>query len=82
MHVKLPQYTKSDVAIMLFIVVPWLFVLNRLIVGPLYFQRFGIFIAATVITFLAIAISWQLHTWIAVTLRERFPAARCRVRHP
>jgi two-component system, LytTR family, sensor kinase len=73
MHVKLPQYTKSDVAIMLFIVVPWLFVLNRLIVGPLYFQRFGIFLAATAITFTAIALSWQVHTWIAVTLRERFP---------
>ena len=73
MHFKLPQYTKSDLAIMLFIVVPWILILNRLIVGPLYFQNIWIFLSATVITFLALTISWQLHTWIAVTIRERFP---------
>lgn len=73
MHLKRPQYTKSDLAIMLFVVVPWLLVLNRLILGALYFQNIGVFLAATVITFLVTSISWQLHTWIAVTLRQRFP---------
>lgn len=73
MHLKLPQYTKSDRAIMSYIVVPWILVLNRLILGPLYFQNFWIFLSSSVITFVAMGTSWLLHTWIAVTLRERFP---------
>src|SRR6476469_5736311 len=73
MHVKLPQYTQSDRAIMLFIIVPWILTVNWLIVGPLYFQRPGVFLAATFITFAAMAISWQMHTWIATTVRDRFP---------
>src|SRR3954470_15748789 len=73
MRLKLPQYTKSDLAIMLFVVVPWILVENRLIVGVLYFQSLLIFFAATLITFAVTSISWQLHTWIAVVLRNRFP---------
>ena len=73
MHLKLPQYTKSDFAIMSFIIVPWILLLNRLIVGPLYFQNFSVFLAATFITFLLMGLSWQIHTWIAVTVRDRFP---------
>lgn len=73
MHLKLPQYTKSDLAIMCFIVVPWILILNRLILGPPYFQNIPIFLAATFITFSAMTLSWYLHTWIAVTVRDRFP---------
>jgi len=73
MHSKLPQYTKSDLAIMLFIVVPWILILNWLIIGPLYFHSIGIFLTATLLTFLMMGASWQVHTWIAVTLRDRFP---------
>jgi sensor histidine kinase YesM len=73
MRVKRPKYTKSDLLIMLFVVVPWILVLNRLIIGVLYFQSFMIFIAATLITFLVLSVSWQVHTWIALTLRNRFP---------
>src|SRR6478672_6494375 len=73
MHLKLPQYTKSDFSIMSFIIVPWILLLNRLIVGPLYFQNFSVFLAATFITFLLMGLSWQIHTWIAVTVRDRFP---------
>ena len=73
MHMKLPQYTKSDLAIMLLVVVPWLLGLNRLIVGALYFNSFLIFLIATIVTFLVMSISWQVHTLIAVVIRERFP---------
>lgn len=58
---------------MYFIIVPWIIALNRLIVGPLYFQNVSVFLAATFITFLLMGLSWQLHTWIAVTVRDRFP---------
>ncbi|HUP11133.1 MAG TPA: histidine kinase, partial [Niastella sp.] len=73
MRMKLPQYTKSDLAIMWFVVIPWIMIINRYIVGALYFNSVFIFIAATVITFTVTGLSWQVHTWIAVTLRERFP---------
>jgi sensor histidine kinase YesM len=73
MRIKLPQYTKSDLAIMLFVVVPWIVIENRLIVGALYYKSLPIFFAATFITFAISSVSWQLHTWIAVVLRNRFP---------
>lgn len=76
MHLHLPQYTKSDRAIMLFIVLPWIVVQNWLIVGRLYFSSLLIFVAATAIIFALSGISWQVHSWIAVTLRERFPAEK------
>lgn len=73
MRLKLPQYTKSDRAIMVFVVVPWVVVLNWLIVGASYFRTVAVFLAATFLTFFIIALSWQAFGWIAVTLRNRFP---------
>ena len=73
MHIKLPQYTKSDGVIMPLILVPWLLLVNRLILGSLYFERLSVFLSASAITLVVMALSWVLHGWIAVTLRNRFP---------
>ena len=76
MQNKVPQYTKSDLAILLLVVVPWQLYLNRLIIGSVYFNDIWIFLAATGITFSIMGVSWVLHTWIAVTIRNRFPQER------
>ena len=73
MRLKRKQYTKSDLAIMLFVVVPWILDLNRLIVGAFYFLDISIFLAATLITFSVLRVSWLLHSWIGAVLRDRFP---------
>lgn len=76
MRLNLPRYTKSDLLITMLIVVPWVGLLNWLIVGGLYFTDFWIFLGATVITFGSMGFSWKMHTWISVVLRERFPHER------
>ena len=73
MHPKLQQYSKSDLAILILIVVPWLVILNRLIVGTLYFLDFTIFLPTIILTFISMFLSWKVHAWISVVLRERFP---------
>jgi sensor histidine kinase YesM len=55
------------------ILVPWLLLVNRLILGSLYFERLSVFLSASAITLVVMALSWVLHGWIAVTLRNRFP---------
>jgi hypothetical protein len=69
----LPQYTKKDLVIMLGVLIPWTFFLNFMMFGAEYFATYGGFAAATLITFTVKALSWQVHTLIAVTLRDRFP---------
>lgn len=68
----IPQYTKYDRQIMICILLPAIIVLNVLIFGPAYFKELLTFILATIITVSVLSASWILHTWVAVTLRNRF----------
>lgn len=73
MHTKRASYKKSDLAILFFVVVPWIFTLNGLIVGARYFKEASLFFSATPITLAVLSVSWALHSWIGKVLRERFP---------
>lgn len=70
---KLPQYTKHDLLIMTVVLVPWTIFMNMLLLGPPYFSSVFAFVSATLITFAMQSLSWHIHTWIDVTLRNRFP---------
>jgi hypothetical protein len=70
---KLAQYTKSDKLIMLGMLSPLVFLLNWLLFGDRYITSITAFLAASVVTFVIMAGSWQMHTWVAVTLRNRLP---------
>jgi len=70
---KLPQYTKNDLLIMVVVLIPWTIFLNLLLLGGPYFSTVGAFAVATLYTFTLHALAWQIQTWIAVTLRDRFP---------
>ncbi|MGV3656883.1 MAG: sensor histidine kinase [Chitinophagaceae bacterium] len=70
----LPRYTKNDLLIMVVVLIPWTFFLNVLMLQGHYFDSWAGFAAASVFTFFMHALAWQIHTWIAVTLRERFPS--------
>lgn len=70
---KLPQYTKNDLLIMIVVLIPWTIFMNLLLLGAPYFFTLGGFVSATIITFAFQSVSWQIHTWIAITLRDRFP---------
>src|SRR5688500_5704018 len=69
---KLPQYTRQDKTILLAVLTPGVIFLNLLLFGYRYLNDFWLFSAATLITFLVMAVSWISHTWVAVTLRQRF----------
>lgn len=58
---------------MITMLTPVTFVMNILLFGNRYFSQAGVFIPATLLTFLILAISWQFHTLVAVILRNRFP---------
>src|SRR5436190_22300071 len=70
--INLPQYTRKDVWIFLAVCVPHVIFLNCLLFGKRYFLETSVLIAASVVTFIIMSISWHLHTWVAVTLRNRF----------
>ena len=70
--IRLPQYTKKDTLIFLAVCVPHVIFLNTLLFGKRYFTDVLIFFAASITTFIITAFSWSLHTWVAVTLRNRF----------
>jgi two-component system, LytTR family, sensor kinase len=70
--IKLPEYTKHDLSIFISIMTPAIIVLNVLFFGSAYFKDVSIFILATLITGITLSASWVLHTWVAVTLRNRF----------
>ncbi len=70
--INLPQYTKKDRWIFLSVCVPHVIFLNILLFGKRYFTDITVFVAATMFTFIIMASSWHLHTWVAVTLRNRF----------
>lgn len=70
--IKLQRYTKKDTWIFLTVCIPHVIFLNCLLFGSGYFLEFKVFIAASIMTLIIMGISWQLHTWVAVTLRDRF----------
>lgn len=70
--INLPQYTKKDAWIFLAVCIPHAIFLNCLLFGTRYFLEITVLAAASVVTFIIMSISWHLHTWVAVTLRNRF----------
>lgn len=70
---RLPQYTHKDWLILAITMPLFVFLVNLVLLGKGYFSGFGVFITATLITALILTFGWQLLTWIAVTLRNRFP---------
>ncbi len=70
--INLIRYTKKDTWIFLAVCIPHVILLNTLLFGKRYFTEALVFVAASIVTFIILALSWYLHTWIAVTLRNRF----------
>jgi hypothetical protein len=69
---NLPHYTKHDFSIFIWVMTPAIIVLNVLLFGSAYFRDLSTFIFASVVTTITLSLSWILHTWVAVTLRNRF----------
>lgn len=55
---------------------PITIIMNLFLFGKRYFSEPVVLIAATLVTFIILAISWQLHTMVAVLVRNRWPEDR------
>lgn len=70
---KLPQYTHKDWLILSVAMPLFVCIINTVLLGWGYFSGFGVFFTASLLTTVIVTIAWQSFTWIAVTLRNRFP---------
>src|SRR5687767_4714099 len=69
----LPQYTRKDLWIFAAIVPLIVLVYNSLLFGNRFFTEGRVFLWSSLSTFLVLSAFWFVFTFIAVTLRNRFP---------
>jgi len=72
-RIKLPQYTRKDLWVFAAVMPVIVLVYNSLLFGARYYTEFRVFAGASLATFFIMGSFWFLFTWIAVTLRNRFP---------
>ena len=72
-RITLPQYTRKDLWIFMGVVPVIVLVYNSLLFGNRFFTERRVFLWATLCTTLILSCFWFVFTWIAVTLRNRFP---------
>jgi len=71
---QIPQYTRKDLQILAIAMPLVVMLINVLLFGKRFFTEPKIFIGSGLIVLLVMTIAWFLFTWIAVTVRSRFPA--------
>ncbi|WP_295117098.1 histidine kinase [uncultured Chitinophaga sp.] len=71
--ISLPQYTRKDLLIFSGMLPVMLLVLNSVMFDVRYFTEWKVFVWSSLIMAVVISILWTGLTWIAVTLRDRFP---------
>lgn len=76
MKIKLPQYSSKDYYVMLWVMLPLTILLNGILFGKLYFSNWKVFILATLISGTGACIDFILCGFVAVALKQRFPAER------
>lgn len=73
---KVPEYSKHDTRIALFIMPPYVAVINYLLFGKRYFTELPVFLKSTLV-FLAIGfVMYKLISLFAIAIRTRLPQSR------
>ena len=73
---KVPEYSKHDTRIAMFIMPPYVLVINYLLFGKRYFTELPVFLMSTLI-FLAVAfVMYKLISLFAIAIRGRLPHRR------
>jgi two-component system LytT family sensor kinase len=72
-RMKLPQYSRKDLWVFVTVMPLIVVVYNTLLFGGRYFTELRIFLGSSLATLLIMSPFWFIFTWIAVTLRNRFP---------
>jgi two-component system, LytTR family, sensor kinase len=70
---KLPQYTSKDYVVMMWVMLPFVVVLNSFIFGKLYYTNWQVSVLASLITAAGCIIDFIVCGYVAVALKNRFP---------
>lgn len=76
MSIRLPQYSRKDYSVLMWVMWPFTLLLNAAMFGKMYFSRLEVFVLATLITGVAVTIDFIVCGLIAVALKKRFPRDR------
>jgi sensor histidine kinase YesM len=71
---QIPQYTRKDLQILAITMPVVVTIINLLLFGTRFFTEGKIMLGSGLFVLLVMTAVWFLFTWIAVTIRSRFPA--------
>lgn len=74
--IALPQYTKKDMQILAVSMPLVVILINSLLFGRHYFTESRTFFLSGIIVLVVMTATWLCFTWIAVTVRNRFPSGK------
>ena len=77
---QLPQYTRKDLQILAMVMPLVVVMINLLLFGKKFFTEPAILIGSGLIVLVVMTCAWFLFTWIAVTVRNRFPSSQDEVK--
>src|SRR5687768_11742120 len=73
---SIPKYTRKDLPILIGSMLPMAILFNYFLYGSLYFQNAGMLILITLVTFTILGLAYLTYSFVAVSLRNRFPYGR------
>ena len=76
MKIQLPQYSSKDYYVMLWVMLPLTILLNSILFGKLYYSNWEVFLLSTLISGTGACIDFILCSYVAVALKNRFPAEK------
>ncbi len=71
---KIPQYTRKDLQILAITMPIVVVIINLLLFGTRFFTETPVLIGSGLVVLVVMTAVWFLFTWIAVTVRSRFPS--------
>ncbi len=74
MKMKVPQYNAKDYLVFGITILPFIIGINATVFGARYFTSFFLFLLATALTGLLLALDFALCIFIATSLKKRMPA--------
>ena len=72
MRLTLPQYNSKDYLVLAALIVPYTLLLNSVILGSTYFEKYSTFSETSIITVLTFIVYFIICGAVAVRLKKRF----------
>lgn len=73
---RIPTYHSKDFVVMGISMLAMSLIVNRILFSGIYFDRSQVFVPTTLVTFSFFCFGFITYGWVALALRQRFPAAK------